>query len=492
MSVHNVLRALALSSLAFLLVACGSTSEPAEFSTLSTTVTLSPEWAERGDIVNVKLTGANTSGAVVTVAGLPAEVSIINGNELSFVVPAAAPAGNQPVTIGLSAQTLLTGLDVLGGDVVAGEFMLVVAPGTTPDDLHEHLSGIDFTILEGPRPLGAQSGICSGELVRIQVLGLDTGEALDELKDLTDGLTVWHSDPQSGYSSSAINHLSAIGADDSRVRGLTGKGVLIAVIDTGVSDHGELGSRLLRADGYDFVDEGTPADDSFGGDGHGTPIAVLAAGTTSGVAPQAQVLPVRVCDANGTCYTSDVLLGICHALGTSERQGEGAAALVMNLSLGGETPVGSIRGAMEYAVRNRSLIAAAGGNQREQGSPPHYPAAFDMTGVLAVAALRASTLDELEGDWKPASFSTRGEYLDISAPGVDLTSGNASGGYSSGYSGTSFATGLVSGALAVWREANPGLSAADVEAGLKAAARPLEYPTNEVGAGMLDLSNEPR
>jgi subtilisin len=115
-----------------------------------------------------------------------------------------------------------------------------------------------------------------------------------------------------------------------------------------------------------------------------------------------------------------------------------------------------------------------------------------MNGMLAVAALRASSLDELEGDWKPASFSTRGDYLDIAAPGVDLTSGNSSGGYSSGYSGTSFATGLVSGALAVWREVNPGMSAADVEAGLKAAARRLDYSEDEVGAGMLDLSNEPR
>jgi subtilisin len=491
-NIHSILKALALSSLPLILVACGSVSEPEEFRTLSTTVTLSPEWAERGDTIEVKLTGANTSGAVVTVAGILAEVSIVNANKLTFTVPPATPAGNQPVSVELSAQTLLTDLDVLGDDVVAGEFMLVVAPGTTVAELTEHLSGLDFVVLEGPRPLGTQSGTCGGELVRIQVLGLDTGEAIDELKGRTDGDTIWHSDPESGYSSGAINHLAAVGADDSRLRGLTGSGTLIAVIDTGVSAHDELGSRLQSADGFDFVDEGTPPDDSFGSDGHGTPVAVLAAGTTSGVAPEAQVLPVRVCDSDGTCYTSDVLLGVCHSLATSERRREGMGNLVVNLSLGGETPIESIRAAMEFALQNGTLIAAAGGNQREQGSPRHYPAAYDMNGVLAAAALEASTLDELEGDWKPASFGTRGNYLDIAAPGVDLTSGNSSGGYSTGYSGTSFATGLTSGALAVWRQAHPEMSPADVEAGLKGAARPLDYPENEVGVGMLDLSSEPR
>jgi subtilisin len=492
MNVHNVLKALALSSSTLLLVACGSISDDAGFRTLSTTATLSPEWAERGDIVTVKLSGANTSSVAVTVAAIPAEVSVINGNQFSFVVPQATPAGNQPVTITLTAQTLLTDLDVLGDDIVAGEFMLVVAPGTTVAELTDHLVGLDFVVLEGPRPLGSRSGTCSGDLVRIEVLGLDSGEALDELKSRVDGETVWHSDPMSGYSSGAINHLGAIGADDSRLRGLTGAGTLIAVIDTGVSGHAELDGRLQSSDGYDFVAEDATADDSFGDSGHGTPIAVLAAGTTSGVAPKAQVLPVRVCDSNGLCYTSDVLLGICHSLATAERRSEGLGNLVLNLSLGGETPIESIRAALESALRNGTLIAAAGGNQREQGSPRHYPAAYDLDGLVAVAALQASTLDELESDWKPASFSTRGDYLDIAAPGVDLTSGDSSGGYSSGYSGTSYATGLTSGALAVWREANPSSSPAEIQSGLESAARPLEYPENEVGAGMLDLSNEPR
>jgi subtilisin len=492
MYVKHVLKALALLSTAVLLSACGTTGEQAEFSTLSTTAQFDQDWARRGEIVEVSLTGGNTSDVLVTVAGIPAEVSIINGNKFSFVVPSSAPAALQPVTIDLTAQTLLKELNVLGDDVVAGEFMLVVAPGTTQEELAEELKGLDYQVLEGPRPLGGQAGACSGELVRIQVAGLSTGEALDDLKGRTDGVTMWHSDPQTGYSSSAIDHLGAIGADDSRLRNRVGAGTLIAVIDTGVSNHSELGSRLYLGDGYDFVDEGTSAEDSFGKHGHGTPIAVLAAGSLSGVAPEAGVLPVRVCDSTGTCYTSDVLLGICYSLATSDRRSEGMGRLVLNLSLGGETPVGSIRAALEYGLQSGTLVAAAGGNERQQGSPAHYPAAYDLEGVLAAAALQASTLDELEGDWKPADFSTRGDYLDIAAPGVDLTSGTSSGDYHTGFSGTSFATGLVSGALAVWREARPSLSPAEMESALKAAAKPMSYPENEVGAGMLDLSSEPR
>lgn len=491
MYVKHVSNALALLLIAVLFVACGTT-EDAQFTTLSTTATLEPEWAKRGEIVEVKLSGANTSEVTVSVAGIPADVLIINGSTFAFTVPVDAPAGLQPVAVDLTAQTLLTEVNVLGDDVVEGEFSLVVAPGTTLADLGEALSGLDYQVLEGPRPLGGQSDVCSGELVRIQVAGLDTGEALDDLKSRTDGGTIWYSDPLSGYSSGTVDHLGAVGADDSRLRNRTGAGTLIAVIDTGVSDHSELDSRLYQDDGYDFVDEGTPPEDSFGEAGHGTPIAVLAAGSLSGVAPSAGVLPVRVCDSSGTCYTSDVLLGICHSLATSERRGEGMDDLVLNLSLGGETPVESIRAALELGLRKGALVAAAGGNQRQEGSPPHYPAAYDLEGVVATAALRASTLDELEGDWKPASFSTRGEYLDIAAPGVDLTSGTPSGDYRTGYSGTSFATGLVSGALAVWREARPELSPAEVEAAVKASAKPLDYPENEVGAGMLDLSTEPR
>lgn len=475
-----------------LLAACQTGAQPPTptgLDTLSTTAELEQEWAERGELVRVTLTGGNTKVVAVTVAGVAAEVGIRSGSEFDFVVPDVA-SGEQRVEIALEKQTLLTSIGVLGDDIVPGELVLVVEPGTTVLELTELLSPLQFLVLEGPRPLGTAAGPCSGELVRIQVQDVSVGEALTLVED-QGGTTVWHADPQTGYSSGTVDHLGAVGATEAHLRGLGGEGTVIAVLDTGVSAHAELGTRLLTSQGYDFVDEGTLPLDEFGQVGHGTPVAVLAAGSSSGVAPQARILPERVCDSTGTCYTNDITLGLCHAFAASERELGGLDRLVLNLSFGGETPIAAIRAILEYGTANGTLAAAAGGNQGEAGSPPHYPAAYDLAGVLGVAALEADLVNELTTDWKPAAFSTRGSYLDIAAPGVDLTSGTPSGGYHSGYQGTSFATALAAGGLALWREAEPAMSPADVEAGLEAAARPLSYSETAVGAGMLDLSDAP-
>lgn len=490
MRMRSVLNALTLLAMGIVLVACGS-SEEARFDTLSVTAEMDLDWALRGETVTVKIFGDNSRGAAVTVGGVPAEVTILNGNVFSFVVPQGAPTGRQGVVMELPSRTLTDSLHVLGEDVARREFMLVLEPGTTAQDVAEVLDSIDYEMLDGPYSLGAESGPCSGERFKIRISGMGTGQALTELNRRTDGIRLWHSDPLSGYSSGTIDHLGAIGAGPQLLRSQTGAGTTIAVIDTGVSSHKELGSRLLLGDGYDFVDDGTTPQDGYPG-GHGTAVAVLAAGSSSGVAQQAWVLPVRVCDDGGTCYTDDVLAGICHSLATAGRRLGGIDKLVLNLSLGGETPVPAIREALEFAVQKGAVVVASGGNDGERGSPPHYPAAFRLGGIVAVAALDASITEEVTGDWKPASFSTRGDYIDVSAPGTDLTSGTPSGGYASSYTGTSYAAALVSGGVALWREAYPELSAAEVEGRLKSAARPLEYPAEAVGAGMLDLSSEPR
>ncbi|MCL6569497.1 MAG: S8 family serine peptidase, partial [Meiothermus silvanus] len=71
------------------------------------------------------------------------------------------------------------------------------------------------------------------------------------------------------------------------------------------------------------------------------------------------------------------------------------------------------------------------------------------------------------------------------APGQDIQLGGFA------YQGTSFATPLVAGGLALWREANPTLTPAEIEAKLKSQATTLPYATNEVGKGMLNLSSQP-
>lgn len=473
------------------LVACQSSESPeATFSPLSVTGELDLDYAVRAEVVQGKIFGDNTTGVTVTVGGVPADVTVLTGNTFEFPVPELAPTGRQRVVIELQTRTLLDTIYVLGDDVAEREFMLVLAPGTTAEELAVALEDIDYELLEGPYSLGAEAGVCSGERVEIRVSGLGTGRALTELNQLGDGGVVLGSDPLTGYSSGATSPLTAIGARGAHSRGFDGDGTMIVVLDTGVSPHSELGGRLLLDDGYDFVDLGTSPVDDFPG-GHGTPVAVLAAGKLAGVAPGAQVLPIRVCDENGVCYSDDVFAGICHSLAVAHNSGFDLSRLILNLSFGGETPVPSVEEALQYALEQGVLVAASGGNGGEFGSLPHYPAAHDLDGVVVTAALASSSTDELLGKWYPAAFSTRGPSIDISAPGVDLRSGSPDGSYSFGYTGTSYASALTAGALAIWREVHPELSPAEVEARLEAAAEPLPYSKEEVGAGMLDLSSEP-
>jgi|GEM_PF-974786 len=618
----------------------------------SPSVTLNKGQATRQEQVVATLSGASAAGATVTVAGIAAAVSSSSDNEITFTVPSASAAGPQPVEVRVGQLTLSATLKVLG-DVLPGKASLVLAPGFTQADLQGELAKLGFVLEESLQPLGGSESVCGGQLAEIDVGGTPIGEALEELKALEKNgqALAMQVDPRTGYDVGSVDHLGAVGAYQAHARGRSGAGVVIAVLDSGVNAHGELAGRILFSQGYDFVNnDPIPNDDyQLNSDGHGTPIAVLAAGSNSGVAPGASILPVKVCDGNGTCLSSDVIRGICHTLthaGDLQR-------LVLNLSLGGDTPVDALEALIDYALSKGVLVAAAAGNQGEVGSPTHYPAAFDRPGLLAVAALQASPLScvdfeqqklgtnfkvgdqfsdagvpiavqtfffgngnpfgggftsiengglaggigqdvqvnnvnlnfgfpypleginlsygeyggnlnlAVNGDflnvgsigalagttpsgvaitvtpdidplsqlpldtgalrlsgqidsfalggqelwlddvcpseddaWEPAPFSTRGAYLDVAAPGVDLRSGTPAGGYAS-YEGTSFATPLVAGALALWREAKPAASPADIAADLKGSARLLFTPTgppyleSEVGKGLLDLSTLP-
>ena len=96
--------------------------------------------------------------------------------------------------------------------------------------------------------------------------------------------------------------------------GATGNGTIVAVVDTGVDlDHKEFSGRIVP--GFDFVDDDSVADD---GHSHGTHVAGTIAGANdgfgvTGVAYDAQIMPIRVLDNNGDGYTSDVIEGIPYA-----------------------------------------------------------------------------------------------------------------------------------------------------------------------------------
>ncbi len=190
-----------------------------------------------------------------------------------------------------------------------------------------------------------------------------------------------------------------------------GQGVVVAVIDTGVS-YRDLGSRFRTAPdlkqtrfvaGRDFVENDATPDDEHG---HGTHVAGTVAQSTNngvgvaGVAPQAAIMPIRVLDARGAGSWGSVAAGI--------RWAADHGADVMNLSLGGGTPSQAIATAIIYAHRKGVVVVVAAGNTGR--GRVQYPAANRF--AFAVGAVRY--------DETLSFYSSYGRHLDIVAPGGDL------------------------------------------------------------------------
>ena len=231
--------------------------------------------------------------------------------------------------------------------------------------------------------------------------------------------------------------------------GVTGEGVTVAVIDTGVDlDHPEFTGRITY--GYDFVDNDTIADD---GHGHGTHVAGTIAGShndgvgISGVAPDAQIMPIRVLDDNGSGYTSDIVEGIIWATDNG--------ADVINMSLGGGGYSQAMADAIEYASNNGTVVVMAAGNS--SGNSPNYPAAHAVNYGIAVGAVDQSR--------NMASFSNLAgnTMLDyVTAPGQYIYSSVPSGNYDF-LSGTSMAAPHVAGVAALLKSHDNSLSASTIE-----------------------------
>ncbi|MFG3509819.1 S8 family serine peptidase [Streptomyces sp. NPDC047821] len=188
----------------------------------------------------------------------------------------------------------------------------------------------------------------------------------------------------------------------------TGKGITVAVIDTGVDPSTpSLKGQVLK--GKDVAEaEGDETDDYTG---HGTTMAELIVGTGAGggikgLAPGAKVIPYRVSDTelqnNEKVNAFDQEEAI-RAAADSEAQ-------IINVSFGSEYYSSAVRDAVKYAQQKGKLLFSSSGNEAKKGNKANYPAAYPE--AIAVGATGQ--------DGKVGDYSTHGDFVDIAAPGTGI------------------------------------------------------------------------
>lgn len=225
------------------------------------------------------------------------------------------------------------------------------------------------------------------------------------------------------------------------VRDITsgGKGVTVAVIDTGISrEHEDLAGADILA-GYDAPRRtaGVYSDSS----GHGTEVTGVIAATAdnglgvAGIAWNATILPIKVSDSEGSIFSSDLIAAIHFAADSG--------AKIINISVGGYSYSAAEQEAVDYAVSKGCIIVAAAGNggNRSFAGQKSYPASY--SGVISVGSCNA--------DGERSDFSQYNEAVDIVAPGENLPvlilrDGGSAYGFDSG---TSLSCAVVSSVAAL-------------------------------------------
>lgn len=260
--------------------------------------------------------------------------------------------------------------------------------------------------------------------------------------------------PESGPVSGA---LSSHGIDDPRrARGYTGKGVTVALIDTGVDpDHESLSGKIV---GFkDFVNnQSEPYDDN----GHGTHCASLIAGSECiGVASDAGLVVIKAMDREGACYTSDALRALDWCLENRERYG----IRVISFSVGGEGPSGGsslLDEACNSMVDQGLVMCVAAGNSGPANSSIVVPG--EAENVITVGAVDGTgSIFELSSRGPTSSGSIKPDLVTLGVDVVSALFGTAN--EKNAVSGTSMAVPQVSGAAALLLEADPNLGPSDVK-----------------------------
>jgi len=410
---------------------------------------------------------------------------------LLFLMPLCAPPAHGQARLVVRDSLGLSGINLtcplLGCNVVRG-----------PGDPQGQLFLVTFPSILNPvtalLKLNLQLGIVDAEID--QVANTQAAYAGPAPSYLTDekptsyyGATVWH-----GYVAQPANQLIRTSSTQSTFH-VTGSGVTVAVIDTGVDPTNPVLQKLLVS-GYDFtrntnggseksdvsttpdlsqpqtaqvnqrtvavLDQRTVAvldSSQYSAFGHGT----MTAGIVHLVAPQAKIMPLKSFKADGTGYDSDILRAIYYAVKTG--------AKVLNMSFDYPSYSPELANAIKYANRNGVISVASAGNDGQQVAV--YPGA--LPSVIDVASTSNSDIQSV--------FTNYGAPpVWMAAPGEGVMTTYPWGTYAAGW-GTSFSAPFVSGTAALMLGTNGNCTSSKVASGLAHAAS-ISNP--QLGYGRLD------
>ncbi|MFQ5471712.1 MAG: S8 family serine peptidase [Dehalococcoidia bacterium] len=288
----------------------------------------------------------------------------------------------------------------------------------------------------------------------------------------------------------ASSYPFSVDADEVWDEGVTGDGVMVAVIDSGIAERKDFKGRV--EDRLDFSSLDSGRNDR---NGHGTYVAGVIAGESdryTGIAPDAGLLSVKVANREGQALVSDVVLALQWVVDHKDEYN----IRVVNISLNSSIPDSYLQNPLNAAVEQAwfhgiVVVVAAGNFGGEEFASDHAPANDPF--VITVGAFDdAGTVDS--DDDSPATWSSSGLTMDgyakpeVVAPGVDIVSVLAGRGsylaktgpsaivdhrYLS-LSGTSSSSAVVSGIVALIIEQDPGLTPDDVKFRLMATADPVD------------------
>ncbi len=351
----------------------------------------------------------------------------------------------------------------------------------------------------------------------VRVLSLDRPVRLEHLPSgTTAGAGRSTLKPPGGGGTTGSVYPQAVRADGAWAAGVTGRGVTVALVDTGIDQTvPDLAGRVLPVRN-DLTGQSAPCMNLSGepgcddGYGHGTFVAGIiagngasSAGAWKGIAPEANLVSIKIAGRDGSADVSQVLAAIQWVVSFRDRYG----IRVLNLSLGTDSAQSYTIDPLDYAVERAwqaGITVAVSASNRGPG-PGTISKPGDDPFVITVAALDDRNTPGV-GDDRLPDFSSRGPTAadglskpDVAAPGAHLVSLRAvgseidtrfptyvDGAYRRG-SGTSMAAGVVAGAAALVAQANPGIAPDRVKYALAATARGAASDDPlAVGAGEID------